>query len=196
MNVFWVYKYYVERKVPYLWRIIIWDDSVDVISGQCITHLQVAVCQHVCLHTHTHTDKDAYIQWIETIFGIYTFAHTLTHPCTCVCVCMSDGSICCTTAVWLEPQWLSDRLCSTPTVLSCWMFWVPREESSHDSYRELSSWLICVTTHTHALYALSCHTQGDVCVHARTSRLRVCHSSLERLLGLVLLPVSIVARAE
>lgn len=56
---------------------------------------------------------------------------------------------------------------------------------------------LCLHTHTHHhLTYYATDTQGSVYVHGQRTRLRVCHSSLERLLGLVLLPVLIVARAE
>ena len=43
----------------------------------------------------------------------------------------------------------ADHLCSTVTVLSCWMFRLSWEGSTHDRHRGLSSWLFCVVSHTH-----------------------------------------------
>ena len=43
----------------------------------------------------------------------------------------------------------ADHLCSTVTVLSCWMFRLSWEGSTHDRHRWLSSWLFCVVSHTH-----------------------------------------------
>lgn len=155
-----------------------------------VTHLWVAVylTEHMSLHVCTKR-VSLYVTLLEFKCN-YAFMHN-------ACVCISDGSICCTTAsLWLEPQQLSDHLCSTVTVLSCWM-WASQEASAHVSHQGLSSWLICVGTHTHHHLAhCAADTQTDVCVHAHTSRLRVCHSSPERLLGLVLLLALIAARAE
>ncbi len=125
---------------------VVWYRSMyDSPAGGNVSH---SVCVCVCVYTCLHMCVCIWNSWsISTSVTVQLHIHA-----RCVCVCVRD-SICCDAAsLWSGAPQLSDHLCSTVTVLSCWMFGVSREGSAHDSHWGLSSRLICVGTHTHAPY--------------------------------------------
>lgn len=170
-------------------------NTVDV--GQCMGHLQVAVYLSVC------TYACVFLCLVLTFcLNASVIVLLCIHAqCACACVFITYAVI---------------QLLSTWSLRSCviiyaahWLFC--HVECSESLEREAhltatkgcpADWFVLVHTHTNTHYTphytthYAADTWSDVCVHAHTFCLRVCHSSPERLLGLVLLPVSIVAQAE
>lgn len=151
------------------------DDIVDVVTVQFMTHmcLYVSVCD-----TLDHKCNCA-----------------ITQSCTiCVCIGLGDGGVR-TSSPCLEPLQLiihAAQFCHVECS-DC-----PEREAHMNATEDCpADWFVFAHTHTHHhLIYYTTDTQRNVYVHGQRTRLRVCHSSLERLLGLVLLPVLIVAQAE
>lgn len=173
-------------------NIFVAQHQKDLVTCQCMTHLRMAVYLTACVYT-----LSLYV-WLYVLLFVNASAFVqLSIHAQCVCArAMVAYAVIQLLSGWGLSSWLI-------IYAAHWLFChvdcsASRGGSVDDSHRGLSSWLICVGTHT--VHTITSHTtlpsRREIWAQAHTSRLRVCHSSPERLLGSVLLPVLIVARAE